>query len=188
MYIEDVFADLPELETEHLVLRRVSMSDAEDLFDYASDPEVSRHSTWAPHRSLDDTRQYITTLVNQYKAHHVAPWGIEHKVERKLIGTCGFANWMVHHDRAEIGYALGRRYWNHGLMTEAVRAVIAFGFTQMKLNRIEARCKVENVASARVMEKAGMQFEGVLRQHMLVKGRYDDLKMYSVLRRDYRGG
>lgn len=186
MDVENVFADLPDIVTERLRLRKITMRDAADLFEYAGDPEVSRYTTWYPHQSVADTRQFITTVLNRYKAHQVAVWGVEHLGERKLIGTCGFVHWVTPHQRAEIGYALSRRYWNQGYTTEAVRAALAFGFDKMKLNRVEARCNVLNIASARVMEKAGMTFEGVLRQQMLVKGHFDDLKMYSILRDEYR--
>lgn len=164
------FSDLPTLETERLLLRKIRWSDAPDFFEYAHDPEVSKHSTWSAHQSLADTRQFMTGIMNHYKAHHVAPWGIEHKADGKFIGTCGFGNWITQHQRAEIGYALARPYWSQGYMTEAVRATLIFGFDTMQLNRIEARCKLENIGSARVLEKVGMTFEGVVRQHMFLKG------------------
>lgn len=104
---------------------------------------------------------------------------------RTSVGTCGYVWWLPRHARAEIAYALARRCWNQGLTTEAVRALVAFGFSTMQLNRVEARCEIPNVASARVMEKAGMSFEGVLRQHMFAKGRYVDLKLYSILKQEW---
>jgi len=185
VYVEDVFANLPDLDTPRLRLRKITMQDAPHLFEYAGDPEVSRYTTWYPHQSVADTRQFITTILNRYKAHQVAAWGVEHVQDGKLPGTCGFVHWVAPHRRAEIGYALSRRYWNQGYTTEAVCATLTFGFGPMQLNRIEARCNVLNIASARVMEKAGMTFEGVLRQQMLVKGHYDDLKMYSILRDEF---
>ena len=91
------------------------------------------------------------------------------------------------HARAELGYVLSREHWGKGLMPEAVRAVMAFGFEKLSLNRIQARCIAENLASARVMEKAGMTFEGTLRESEFIKGAYRDIKLYSILRREYRG-
>jgi [ribosomal protein S5]-alanine N-acetyltransferase len=73
-------------------------------------------------------------------------------------------NYAPEHARAELGYVLSREHWGKGLMPEAVRAVIRFGFGRMELNRIQARCVAENTASARVMEKAGMTYEGTLRE------------------------
>jgi ribosomal-protein-alanine N-acetyltransferase len=89
------------------------------------------------------------------------------------------------HSRAEIGYVIGRKYWGEGLMTEAVKEVIRFGFERMNLNRIQATCFPENIGSYRVMEKAGMKFEGTLREQMFIKGRFQDLKLYSILRKEY---
>jgi [ribosomal protein S5]-alanine N-acetyltransferase len=92
------------------------------------------------------------------------------------------------HSRAELGYVLAQEYWGTGLMPEAVRRVIRFCFERMDLNRVEARCLAENVASARVMEKAGMSYEGTLRKREYIKGAYRDMKMYSILRSEYATG
>ena len=81
---------------------------------------------------------------------------------------------------------LSREYWGRGLMPEALRAMIAFGFERMGLNRIEARCIAENAASARVMEKVGMTYEGTLRQREFIKGAYRDMKLYAILKSEYR--
>ncbi|MGH2404920.1 MAG: GNAT family N-acetyltransferase [bacterium] len=183
--VEQVFGELPSLETRRLLLRKLRLDDAADAFAYGSDPEVSRYTTWEPHRTIDDTRAFLTSILELYASHRVAPWGMEHKQEGRLIGTCGFVWWDLRHARAEIAYALAQPYWNKGYTTEAVRAVIAFGYEVMRVNRIEARCDIPNAASARVMEKAGMTFEGILRHHMFVKGEYVDLKMYSILRDEW---
>lgn len=183
--IEDVFGDLPVLQTERLRLRRLRLDDTADVFEYASDPEVSRYTTWEAHKTLEDSRAFLTSVVEQYNTSQVAPWGIEHKENKKLVGTCGFVYWNLRHRRAEVAYALARQYWNSGYTTEAVRAVIAFGYRVMRLNRIEARCDIPNIGSARVMEKAGMKFEGILRHHMFSKGEYVDLKLYSILRSEW---
>ncbi len=184
MTIQDIFGDLPTLETERLILRRLSMSDAGDVFAYASDAEVARHVSWKAHGTIEDSRAFLAAIIEQYHNGHVAGWGVEHRADKQLIGTAGFMSWNIDHARAEIGYAIGRSYWNAGYMSEAVREIIRFGFERMELNRIEARCMVENIGSARVMEKCGMHYEGTLRQQMFVKGAYRDLKMYSILRDD----
>ncbi|MBI3975534.1 MAG: GNAT family N-acetyltransferase [Armatimonadetes bacterium] len=183
--IAAVFGDLPVLETQRLLLRKLILEDVPDVFAYASDPEVARFTTWEAHQTIDDSRRFLEWVAEQYVTFQVAPWGVVHKGGRRIIGTCGYMWWRPGHARAEIAYAIGRNYWNQGLTTEAVREVIRFGFERMRLNRIEARCMVENVASERVMQKAGMTFEGVLREQMYVKGRYDDLKLYSILKREY---
>lgn len=181
--VKDVFEDLPVLETERLVLRKLEMDDLEDIFEYARDPEVAKYTTWMAHTTPNDTSAFLNYVLDLYRNGEVAPWGVLH--ERKLVGTCGFVGWDLDHSRAEIGYALSRKYWGRGLMTEAVVRIISFGFRTMQLNRIQARCEAANVASVRVMEKAGMRFEGVLREHEYSKGRYLDIVMCSILRREW---
>jgi ribosomal-protein-alanine N-acetyltransferase len=185
--MKDVFGQLTTLETDRLVLRRLEADDLEDLFEYASDPELARYTSWPAHESTDDTREFLNHVLALYKNGEVAPWGVVYKADGKLVGTCGFLDWYLDSSRAEIGYALSNAYWGRGLMTEAVRRIIAFGFRKMELNRIQGRCEVENIGSSRVMEKAGMKLEGVLREHEYAKGRYLDMAMYSVLRREWTG-
>ena len=185
MTIKNTFGNLLILETERLLLRSLSLDDVEDLFEYASDPEVSKYNSWTVHKSLDDSKRFLNTVVERYKNHELADWGIVHKADKKLIGTCGLSSWIQDQRRAEIGYALSRKYWGKGYMPEAVRPVIAFGFRMMKLYRIEGRCIISNTASARVMEKVRMKFEGLLRQHLFTKGSFYDIKMYSILREEW---
>jgi len=183
--IEDIFGNLPHLETERLLLRKLCQDDAYDLFAYGRDPEVTKYLLWEPHRTVHDSVQFIEWAIRQYDAGEIAPWGIELKETGKLIGTSGFYTWTPRHRRAEIGYALARPFWRMGLMTEAVRAILDFGYCVMDLNRVEARCFTANVASARVMEKCGMKFEALLREQELIKGRFEDLNAYAILRREW---
>lgn len=181
-----VFRDMPSIETERLLLRSMSVDDAEGMFAYASDPEVTRYVVWETHGTVDDSRAFLELTVSAYQSGEPAGWGIVHKKDGKFVGTCGVVSWSPEHARAEIGYVLARSYWGRGLVTEAVRAMIRFGFERLNLNRIEARCIEENMASARVMEKAGMRYEGTLRQQEFVKGAYRDMKYYAILRSEYR--
>lgn len=177
MNILQKFADAPKIETERLILRKITLDDAEDMYLYASDEEVTRYVIWDTHSSLSDTIEFINTFLSQY---HL-PWGIELKENGKFIGTVHFVWWQPEHS-AEIGYVLSREYWGKGLITEAARAIITFGFESMNLVRIQARCFLENKASERVMQKLGMSFEGISRKAMYVKGEYKDLKVYSILK------
>jgi ribosomal-protein-alanine N-acetyltransferase len=182
-----VFANLPELETERLLLRKMRLEDAQAMFAYASDPEVTRYVLWDTHRSVQDTESFLNFATEGYERGDFGGWGVVLKDDGVFIGTCGIdAGYSPEHARAELGYVLSREHWGKGLMPEAVRAVIRFGFGRMELNRIEARCIAENTASARVMEKAGMTYEGTLRQREYIKGAYRDMKHYAILRREYR--
>jgi ribosomal-protein-alanine N-acetyltransferase len=179
---------LPDLETERLNLRKLRPTDAADIFEYASDPQVARYTTWEAHTSLDDAVQFVELIqavyVNESPSNWT--WGLELKDTGKLIGTIAVWGWPQH-ARAEVGYAIGRPYWGRGLVTEAVREVLKLGFDALGLNRIEARCVPENIGSARVMEKVGMTYEGLLREQMFIKGTFDDMRIYSILRREYYG-
>ncbi|MCC3431018.1 MAG: GNAT family N-acetyltransferase [Microcoleus sp. PH2017_04_SCI_O_A] len=175
MKLLDILANLPIIETERLLLRKITLNDASDMFEYASNPEVSEYTMWSTHTSIEDTKYFLKSLTKMYKRKELVDWGIVHKAEKKFIGTCGYVEWSMTHSRAEIGYALSARYWREGYMSEAVNAIIEFGFREMLLNRIVGRCEVNNIASARVMEKVGMQLEGILRQQLFVKGRYWDV-------------
>jgi ribosomal-protein-alanine N-acetyltransferase len=181
------FANLPELETERLLLRKMRPDDAEAMFTYASDPEVTRYVLWETHRSIEDSESFLGFAAEGYRRGDFGGWGVVLKDSGAFVGTCGIdVDYAPEHARAELGYVLSREHWGRGLMPEAARAVIRFGFGRMRLNRLEARCIAENTASARVMEKAGMTYEGTLREREFIKGAYRDMKLYSILRREYR--
>lgn len=181
----DVFSHLPTLLTKRLILRPARMSDAQDLYEYSRDPEVARHVLWEAHRSIHQTRAYIRYLLRQYRNASPGTFVIVLRDSGKVIGTIGFM-WVQPENRSsEVGYSLSRDYWNRGLMTEALAATLDFGFTQLNLNRIEAQHECDNPASGHVMQKAGMQHEGTLRQRIYNKGRYTDVELYAILRRDY---
>jgi ribosomal-protein-alanine N-acetyltransferase len=184
---EKFFVDLPEIQTERLLLRKVTPGDAEDMLAYISDPEVARHTTWEPYDSIEQVRDHLRSVISNYERGEPANWGVTLRESDRLIGMCGFmaGSWEPEYARASLGYAIAREYWDRGLTTEAVRAAIAFGFNHLSLNRIEARCIAENTASERVMQKAGLSYEGTLRDYVFRKGAYRDYKVYSILRREH---
>jgi ribosomal-protein-alanine N-acetyltransferase len=187
LQIGDIFGRLPDLETPRLRLRRLALADLDDVFAYTSDPEVARYIRRPLHTSRAEAEAYLAEQVAKYERGQVAPWGIEHRGDGTIIGTCGFFYWEPADRRAEIYYALARPYWGQGYMTEAAQAVVAFGFERMALERISISCWAENVASARVIEKLGCQLEGVLRHYIYCKGAFRDARMYSLLRAEYLG-
>jgi ribosomal-protein-alanine N-acetyltransferase len=187
MKVEDIFGVFPRLETERLILRKISLDDAGDIFEYAADPDVATYVSWEPHTSIEDSISLINSMIQRYEKTGVSEWGLVYKENKKCIGTCGYMWWRTYHARAEVGFALSKKYWNRGLMTEALREVITFGFEKMELNRIEARCFLANRASEKVMQKVGMKFEGIQREGLFAKGKYQDLKVYSILRKEYHG-
>ena len=184
----NLFSNLPTLRTARLTLRPARMSDAADLYEYSKDPEVARHVLWDAHTSIHQTRSYLRFLIRQYRAGQPSTFVIVWNENRKAIGTIGFM-WMQQENRsAEVGYSLSRRYWNQGYMSEALRAIVDFGFTKLSLNRIEAQHECDNPASGHVMRNAGMLHEGALRQRLYNKGRYVDVELYAIVRSDFEGG
>lgn len=183
--IEDVFGDLPVLETDRLLLRKFTDDDVDAVFDYGRDPDVARFVTWKPHVTHDDARVFVQAAMAHYAAGRIGPWAVVLKGEDRLIGSAGFVNWQPEHARAEVGYALHQSYWGRGLATEALREIARFAFAVMQVNRLVALCDPENVASARVMEKVGMRYEGTLRQNTFVKGAFCTTEIRALLREEW---
>ncbi len=184
-YPGDLFFTMPPIETERLVLRRLEMNDAQDIYEYGRDPEVARHVLWEPYETVSECRSYIRTMQRRYRAGEPSSWGIEIKGAGRVVGTIGYMWYQEEHSSAEVGYSLARDQWNRGLMTEALQAVIAHSFEALHLNRVEAQHELTNPASGRVMEKCGMRYEGVLRERLRNKSRYVDVALYAILRSDY---
>ena len=150
------------------------------------DPEVSRHVLWDTHKSIRDSRQFLRAAIRQYRRGLPASFAITLRDSGRMIGTIGFMWINTDYKSAEVGYSLSRDYWNQGIMTEALREVVRFGFEELGLNRIEAQHETSNPASGKVMAHVGMQYEGILRQRIKNKGRYVDVALYAILRGDPR--
>ncbi len=181
-----IFSKMPELETPRLLLRAMRVRDTEDMYAYAKNPEVTQYLLWSPHKSPDYTRSYLEYLAGRYRLGQHYEWAMVSKADGHMIGTCGFSRIECPQNAAEIGYVLNPAYRGQGLVAEAAERVLRFGFDVLGLHRVEARYMVGNDASRRVMEKLGMQFEGVRRGSMLVKGAYRDIGICSVLVNEYR--
>lgn len=181
-----IFAHIPTLETERLTLRRLKVSDTDDMYEYSCREDVTRYLLWSPHPGRDYTRRYLSSLQAQYRAGEFYDWGMEFRDDGHMIGTAGFTMFDVDNNRAEIGYVLNPAYWSRGIATEAVRAVISYGFEGLLLNRIEARYITGNDRSRHVMEKCGMTFEGIHRSLLYVKDAYRDIGTCALTYRDYQ--
>jgi ribosomal-protein-alanine N-acetyltransferase len=179
------FRNTPQLVTKRLRLRKLGPDDAEAIFEYASDDEVTEYMTWDTHKTVEDSHAFINFTLNRYMSDEAGEWGIILQETGKLIGAIGFPQVDKKNNQAAIGYVLGRRYWGDGLMPEAVRRVLQFAFHDMNLNRVECIHAVPNEKSGRVMQKAGMSFEGIAREKMFAKGKYWDVKQYAMLRSDW---
>lgn len=183
--IQRIFSHLPTLTTERLILRPMQVTDCFDMYDYAKRADVTKYLTWSPHINLEHTKEYLKYIKKHYRLGDFYDWAVVVAEEDRMIGTCGFTRFHFEHDAAEIGYVLHPDYHGKGYATEAVLEVLKFGFEDLLLNRIEAKYMLGNDASRRVMEKCGMQFEGVRRGEMLIKGLYRDVGVCAILRSDF---
>ena len=183
--IQKTFTRIPKLESPRLILRKMLLTDAGDMFEYAKREDVTRFLLWSPHPNREHTKEYLSFLQQEYRNGNFYDWAVTLKERKKMIGTCGFASFDPVDNSAEIGYVINPEYRNFGFATEAVLTVMEFGFFRLDLHRIEARFLVGNDASRRVMEKCGMRFEGIHRDGVFVKGRYRDVGYYAILKNEY---
>ena len=182
---QDFFSRLPVIETERLILRKLTMRDASDMFRYCQDKEVARHVLWEAHTSILETRAYIRYNLYQYRSGEPASWGIVLRETNRVVGTIGYMSYNADNSTVEIGYSLTREQWSKGLMTEALRAVIDETFHTLKVHHIEAMHFTDNPASGRVMAKCGMTHEGHMRERICCKGVFRDVEMWGILRKDW---
>lgn len=177
--------EVPRLETERLLLREFTERDAQNIFEYASDPEVIFFMPWDKHETLEDTNEYLSKSKVAFQNSDNIDLGIELKSENKLIGAISVRNWNNINSCADVGYIVARKHWGKGIAAEALKAVIKFGFEDLHVNRIEAHCDENNLASFRVMEKVGMKYEGTHRQKIFIKGKFISIRFYSILKSEY---
>lgn len=180
------FEFFPRLETERLVLREVTLADTQLLFEIYRVPEMMTYVAFSTHKDTEDTKDFIAWMAKVFREKDSVRWGIQLKSDGRLIGTAGLHFWKRSIRCAEVGYHIGRDHWGSGYATEALRAMLDFGFDYMDLNRIEGQHHVGNIASGRVMEKAGFQREGVWRQRARKDGALVDTVWFSLLREEYR--
>jgi ribosomal-protein-alanine N-acetyltransferase len=181
MDLKPLFTPFPVISTPRLILRALKPADLNDLFEYASDPKIDQYVPWEHYKNIDEARENLNEFLADYERDGFGAWGIEHRADQRLIGIINFNRPHPINRRVEMGYTVSHAYWGQGLATEAAKALIEFGFEQMNLVRIEAVVLPEHQASARVLLKAGMQFEGVLHSYQVWRGKPRDLQMYAIV-------
>ena len=157
-------AGTQRIENDRLILRRFRLDDAEDMYaNWASDPEVTRFLTWPTHSDVDVSKAVLADWIPKYKDGGFFNWAMEYKDTGKVIGNISVVRLIESIDAAEMGYCMSQAYWGQGLMPEALRAVMDYLFDVVGLNRVAACHDANNPKSGRVMDKAGMKLEGILR-------------------------
>jgi RimJ/RimL family protein N-acetyltransferase len=162
------------------------MQDADDMFsNWACSAAAAEHMLWSPSKTVDEVKDRISGWIDQYdKSNLFYQWAISLKASGKVIGSIMLHCISESNRSAEAAYVLGEKFWSNGYMTEALRAVIEYGIDRMGLNRIAADHFIANPASGRVMIKAGMKFEGIVRQKYYAKKGFADCAAYAILADD----
>ena len=177
--------DRPTLETARLILRPCRMDDAADIKRLAGDRDIARNTMLIPHPyEHGEAERWIGTHQENYESGQGVTFGIERRQDGSFLGTIGLTIFEKH-KTAELGYWIGKPYWNNGYCTEASNALLQYGFEIRQLHRIHAKCYSRNPASGRVMQKIGMQHEGTLREHILKWDVHEDVEVYGILRHEF---
>jgi [ribosomal protein S5]-alanine N-acetyltransferase len=174
----------PTIKTRNLTLRPFNLSDATDVQRLAGDKDIASTTLNIPHPYEDGmAEQWISTHKDIFEKGKGVIFAIVDNQDR-LIGTIGLC-FELAHERAELGYWIGKPYWNKGYCTEAAQAIIKYGFEELGFNRINASHITRNPASGIVMQKIGMKHEGTLREHIKKWGLFEDIEDYAILKREY---
>lgn len=180
-----LFSDLPEIETERLLLRKLTQKDLYDVNEYASDEQVSEYLRWTPHLNLRETQGYIEFMQKRYRKGLHAEWGVSLAGSGKVIGTCGVSAVDIANETCELGYVLSSAYCGQGYMTEAFRAVLRTVFGTLQAHRAVLQILEGNTASVRFAERNGFRREGIAKQALLIKGEYRTVLQYAMLREEF---
>ena len=174
------------IETDRLVLRRFEVSDAEAMYrNWANDREVTKYLTWPVHADPEVTGALLETWVKEYENDHYYQWAIGLKERNgEPIGSISVVHSRDDIEMVHIGYCIGRAWWNQGIMTEALSAVIDFFFDEVEVNRVECRHDPNNPNSGKVMQKCGMKYEGTMRSADRNNQGICDASLYGLLRSD----
>ena len=174
------------LETPRLILRRFAAGDAAAMYrNWASDPEVTRFLTWPPHESLAVSEQVLADWIHGYDDPRQYQWAIVPRCVGEPIGSISIVKINDDIDEIQMGYCIGQKWWHQGYTSEALEAVIRFAFTELGANRVAAIHNVQNPHSGGVMQKCGMQKEGVLRQGYRDNQGLGNYCLLAILRSDW---
>jgi [ribosomal protein S5]-alanine N-acetyltransferase len=177
----------PSAETERLILRPFELGDAPRVKLLAGDRDIAAMTLNVPHPDEDGmAEKWIGSHQDYFEKGEQVVFAITLKPGGELIGAIGLILNLAH-EKAELGYWIGKPYWGHGYCTEAARAALRYAFTDGGLNRVHAYHFHHNPASGRVMQKLGMKYEGRLRQHVKKWGQFIDNELYCILRSDFDG-
>jgi len=175
-----------KLETKRLILRQFTIDDAEPMFkNWTNDNDVTRYLTWPTHQDINVTRYVLENWIKNYSKNAFYQWAIVPKEINEPIGTISVVDKNDEIQMVEIGYCIGKQWWNKGITSEALNAIIKYFFEEVTVNRIEAWHDIKNPNSGKVMAKCGMKCEGHLRQSRKNNTGISDSAIYGILLEEY---
>lgn len=184
MSFNGVFDVMDDIITDDLRLRKCELRDIPECFELAKNSNITKYVMWKPHESIADTEEFLGSLISGYSDGTGRTWAICDKKTDSFMGLIGFAKVSERNSSGEIGYWLGEQYQNLGYMTQALKAVIEFGFKKAGMHRITAGHIAQNLASGRVMIKAGMNYEGLFREAAKKDGKYYDVLQFAIINKE----
>jgi len=177
----------PKLVTKRLVLRQVTLKDAPWYFEHFNTKEIVEGQDHGGPRDLSEARAELKLyFMDNFRRRSGIRWGITLRGDDELIGSAGFYKWtQPERYQAEMGYDLNPAFWGKGIMTEALTAIVQYGFGHMGLHRIEVLIPRYNRRSQKLVRKLGFKREGVLRDHYFIEGRFSDDVIFSLLKKEW---
>jgi [ribosomal protein S5]-alanine N-acetyltransferase len=185
MMSENVFVEIPQLETNHYVLRGITYEDSFKMFDFMSNRKTMQYITPHPVQTVEELVQNIEVSLKNFKDSKEIPWVILDKANGNFIGMFRFHKLNFWHKKAEMGVVIRAEYQNQGVMSEILQTILPFGFNTLGLNRIVGDIFAENKGSEKLLKKFGFQKEGQLRQTDFDGSRYHDTIVFSLLKSEY---
>ncbi|MEM7033106.1 MAG: GNAT family protein [Chloroflexota bacterium] len=182
---DDFPVSFPELTVDGFRLRDWVDEDVAPYFSWANNADILQNFGTPPLPNVEEAGKRIQVFKEQFVQKKGVFWSVVDTRTNQNMGRCQLTDWNTADHRAAIGYLISRAYWNQGIMTRIVREVVRYSFETTILNRIEGWVTTGNVASSRVLEKAGFQYEGLLREYERFNDEYESLWVYAVLRRDW---
>lgn len=180
---DKVFDSFPVLETKRLILREIRPEDVKEVFEIRANKDVMKYFGKDPLKSVKEAEELVNQTLEGFKNKEGIRWGITIKGSDKIIGSGGLWRLLKPHLRGEIGYELSPEYWQKGIMSEAISEMIRFSFDPMNLHTIEANLDPANIASIRLLEKAGFKKEGHIKESYYHNGAFTDTAVYSLIKK-----
>lgn len=179
------FLQFPSLETERLLLREMTPDDVNALLKLFGNAQVVKFLEMNPIKTTDQAEEWMRWIGGVFSASGGLRWGIERKSDGEFIGSAGLHSWNREAHYAELGFDIAQQHWEANYPLEVARVIIDFSWQQMNLNRLEVNMVQGNVALMKIMEQLGFKHEGIFRQRLRKGGKYYDVHLYGLLRKEY---